>query len=477
MSEKKISKGLLIKSGFWYTVSNFMTRAMVFITMPIFTMLMSKTEYGNFSVFASWQAILLAFCGIEVYGTLNRARFDFPEKNEFDGYISSSLVLSSIFTGLIFILYIACPGIFDRFFLIERKYMFILFAYLFTYPSLAMFQAKQRVEYKYKLSATLSSILTIASSLLAVLLVTKLQDDRLLGRIVGQYGLLIIAGFCFYIYFICCSRKITVKSWKYALRIGLPLVFSYVGSQILLSSDNLVLKHMCSAEEVSYLSVTQTTSHIMLILVQTINTAWAPWFFDMLRVNETQEIKKTYRIYLWGAIVCTFGVLLIGPEIISILGGAKYNESIYILPPYILCGVFTVLTAQFVNLETYHKKSEYAAILTGIVAVLNVILNVLGVKLWGYRAVCYTTVFCQIILISLHYRITVRMGIKELLPVKHLLIALVASVALIPIALLLYQSMLIRYICIGACFIAMAVILCVKKKEILHLMNAMKTKR
>ncbi len=101
-------------------------------------------------------------------------------------------------------------------------------------------------------------------------------------------------------------------------------------------------------------------------------------------------------MYLWGTVGITFAILLIGPEVIQVLGGTAYKESIYTLPGYVLSGVFTVLTSQIVNLEVYHKKPEYAAVLTGIAAVLNVILDIVGVELWGYKAVCYATVFCQL---------------------------------------------------------------------------------
>ncbi len=471
MEDKKINKKILLKSGFWYTISNFLTRAMVFITMPIFTRLMSKAEYGDFYVFASWQAILLIICGIEVYATLNRARFDFTEPGEFDGYITSSLLLSTMLTGVVFALYLIFPHLFERFFLLDRKYMLIMFAYLFTFPALSMFQAKQRVSYEYKLSAGVAFGVSIASSLMALLLVITMTSDRLLGRILGQYGPPVIVGLCFYLYFLYRSRDVQLRYWKYALRIGLPMVFSYVGAQIMLSSDSLVLKHMCSAEEVSYLSVTQTTSHIMLIFVQTLNTAWAPWFYDMLKLGNETEIRKTYQIYLWGIVACTFAVLLIGPEIIMVLGGSKYHDSIFILPPVILCGVFTALTAQFGNLETYYKKPEYAAALTAGVAVLNVILDIIGVKLWDYRAVCYTTAFCQILLICLHYVVTGRMRIRELLPLNRMVMALLASVALIPLSLLLYQNSIVRYVCIAVVAAAVLVILLKKKNELIALVK------
>lgn len=115
MEKNQVNKMLLLKSGFWYTVSNYLTRAMVFITMPLFTRLMTKEQYGDFSVFANLQAILLVICGLESYSTINRARFDFESKSEFDEYITSSLLLSSLFTMSLFMLYLLFPNFFSNY--------------------------------------------------------------------------------------------------------------------------------------------------------------------------------------------------------------------------------------------------------------------------------------------------------------------------------------------------------------------------
>lgn len=472
MDEKHVSKKLLIKSSFWYVLSMFLTRSMAFITIPIFTRLMTKKDYGNFTVFATWQSILLIICSVDLYGTLNRARFDYPEKKDFRSYISSCLCLCTLITGTLFLAYIVFPHIFDRFFLLERRYMYIMFAYLFFVPAMNMFMTEQRINYRYKTSSALSIAATLSSPILGVALVVLMKDrDALLGRVIGQYCPYIILGIVFYAYYLCKSREISVSNWKYALRLGLPLAFSFLGSQILLSADLLVLKHMCTAEEVSYLSVTHSTSHIILILVQTLSIAWSPWLYDMLKKHCYETIKKMYNIFLWGMIFCTFGVLLVGPEVIQLLGGLKYRESIFVLPPNILCGIFTVLTAQFTNIEVYHKKPEYSAILTGGIAVVNIVLDVLGVKIWGYRAVCYTTVLCQILLIFIHYRLVQSLEAESNISKKTLFFSLAASLTLIPISLLLYQRNMIRYIFFAVVVGILVCILIIKRKECMILVR------
>ena len=183
---ESVNTKILLKSSFWYVVSNFLTRGLVFITTPIFTRLMTTKQYGNFSVFASWQSTFLIICGLEIYATLNRARFDYKEEGELDSYITSCLVLSSMITAVVLVLYLLFPEFFHRLLLLDQKYILIMFAYLFAQPVFLMFQAKQRVEYKYKLSSAISFALVVGSSLIAVALVYWLEDDRLLGRIIVQ---------------------------------------------------------------------------------------------------------------------------------------------------------------------------------------------------------------------------------------------------------------------------------------------------
>ena len=463
--------GVLIKSSFWYTVSGFFSRAAVFLTTPLFTRLLTNEQYGNFTVFASWQVILLSICGLEVYATINRARFDYTTQDELNGYITTSLLLSTIFTAVVFALYLLFPALLQRVFLIDHKYMIFMFFYLLTYPAFGMFQAKQRIEYKYKLNAAITFAIVLGSTILSVLLAVLLEEDRLWGRIIGQYGLYIIAGLVFYISFLVKSVSIKSEYLKYALRLSIPLVFTYLGSSILLSSDNLVLKHMCSAEEVSYLSITHTCAQIMLILVQLLNNAWSPWFYDKLKTQEYEEIRKTFRVYVLLVIIGTFAVISIAPEIIMVLGGKNYLEAIYIIPVNILNGIFSVLTYQLASLETYYMKPEYSAIITGCVAVINIFLDIIGVNIWGYRAVCYATLVCQVLLVSAHYFFTRKMGVAKILPFRDLCLFTIASIILIPVAFILYQGNIIRWGIIGAIAIALVMVVLVKRKEIMIILK------
>ena len=79
--------GTALKSGIWYTISDFLLRAIGLITTPIFTRLLSHEEFGLFSNFHSWQLVLNVFISFNLVATLISAKYDF--KKEFDQYVLS----------------------------------------------------------------------------------------------------------------------------------------------------------------------------------------------------------------------------------------------------------------------------------------------------------------------------------------------------------------------------------------------------
>ena len=59
------------KSAAWYTIAAFTTKAIGFVTIPIFTRIMTLEEFGLFNNYVAWQAIFLCIFVLESYLTVN----------------------------------------------------------------------------------------------------------------------------------------------------------------------------------------------------------------------------------------------------------------------------------------------------------------------------------------------------------------------------------------------------------------------
>ena len=58
------------KAGFWFLVCTVIQRSITIITTPIFTRLLSESEYGEYGVFISWMGILSCFVTMFIFSGL-----------------------------------------------------------------------------------------------------------------------------------------------------------------------------------------------------------------------------------------------------------------------------------------------------------------------------------------------------------------------------------------------------------------------
>ena len=96
----------VVKAGLWFTICNFLQKSISFITIPIFTRIMSTEEYGMYSIYSSWHSILVIFATLHLsYYVFNKGLVKFEDDR--DNFVVSVQSLSvAITVGVIFVYFI-----------------------------------------------------------------------------------------------------------------------------------------------------------------------------------------------------------------------------------------------------------------------------------------------------------------------------------------------------------------------------------
>ena len=210
-----------LKSGIWYTISNFITQAIYFLTTPIFARLLTRTEFGIYNNYISWLSIVTIIVTLNLESTLVSARFDYEK--DLDGYILSMLTLSSVNTLVWLGIVNIGRTFFTSFLDLDIVYINAMLVYLMFYPAINMFLARERFRYDYKKTALTSLLFAGGTTLVSVLLVVNL-DNRLMGRIVGIVLPTVMLGVFFVLFFIKKAKRIKLVHWKDAIPICLPYI-------------------------------------------------------------------------------------------------------------------------------------------------------------------------------------------------------------------------------------------------------------
>ena len=442
----------VFNSGIWFTISNFIVRGIGFITTPIFTRLLTKSEYGAYNNFATWMTIILIVTSLNLEASLIRARYDFEK--ELKNYVSSMMVLSALSTLIWFIVIVLFRNVFVDLFSIDFKYICCMFIYLLFYPAINLFQTMERFEYKYKWTAGISLAVALTTSLLSVVLVYRLTN-RLTGRILGYVIPIGVIGLCIIIYFVLSKSQVKIFYWKYALPFTLPFIPHLLAMNLLSGMDRLMIKQYCGSEDLAIYSLAYTCGSIITILVTSINDAFSPWLGEMLSQKNYKALNEISIPYVSVFAYCACGSVLVIPEILLLLGGKVYMDAQYVMPPVAASTILQFIYCMYVNVEQYEKKTKLMAVASVSSVIVNYILNYFFIPRFGYIAAAYTTYASYFVLMFFHMLIVNHIGRSEVYKNKIIIIlALIVSIIMFSVTFIMNNfavrySIVILYILVG----------------------------
>ena len=391
-----------VKASLWFIVCNVILKATQVITIPIYTRILPKTEYGEYTVFLSWVEIAVIFTTLDIfYNGYNVGLEKFREDR--DTYTTSMHGLCIALTTLwIIVLFPFVPYI-SGIIKMPTIQVYMLLLYMYIFPVYQFWSARKRYEYQYKSLIVVTTILSVITILLGYFFAIHFENKSngvVLAKILAE---LIIA-----IPLLLVSLK-GIKNiynkyyWKYALKFNIPLVPHYLSTMILNHSDRVMISTICGKADAGIYSVTYSVAMLMTIVQNAISSSIIPWMNRRLRKKQFSGIAKTSTIIILIEAFLNLAVLIVSPEVVRIISTEEYYDAVYIIPP-ITFGVFlTGVYGLFVVVEFYFGYNKIAAIASTIAAISNVILNYIFIRLFGYMAAGYTTFASYLLLVIMHY--------------------------------------------------------------------------
>lgn len=442
---EKLKSSSLVKSSFWYTIGNFFIKGITFITIPIFTNIMTVEEYGLVNNYTAIASIFSLFVGLSLNSAVNNANFEFKE--DIKGFMSSTLFLSTLSFTTFLILGNAYFFYQDSFFelsqiifnlMIFQSYGNFLINFLSAYFTI-------NVQYfKFLSLSILSTFLNIGISL--AMMFTLFEKNRYVGRVVGSSGAFILIGLLIYFAIMFRGKTLFNKEyWNFSLKIAIPLIPHALSNVLLSQFDRIMVNSYSGAHDAGIYSYIYNLSVVLSVVWASTNNAWVPWFFGEMEKKDYKKIKKTsnYYMLLFGAITLISMLLLI--DIAKLMAPEEYLVGIPLIIPILLGYFFQFLYSLPVNVEFYEKKTGYIAIGTIASALINVVLNIIFIPKYGYIAAGYTTVVAYFFLFNFHYILAKRIIGKQLFDTKMIVTVTTVIVTLSFVMFFLTDYVILRY--------------------------------
>jgi O-antigen/teichoic acid export membrane protein len=464
---------IVVKASLAYVLVGFIQKGISLISGPIFTRILSQTDYGLFSAYNSWYELIgvIAMLSLSA-GVYNNGLLEFEDDR--DAFTFSLLILSNVSTVIVLI----C-GLIRKDYTVEiiglpQNLLLIMVISYFFSPALIFWTTRQRYEYKY----IKPCIVTVASTVIAVgfsIVITSIsaESEKLFNKVWSEKGILLIFWVTAYVYIAYKAKfKLKIEYWKYALKFNLPLIPHYLSNYILNSIDRVMILNLVDSVSAAIYSVAYSAAFLIQIFWQSVNSAILPITYESIKNNQENDIESRTLPFLaiYGGL-CVF-VAFIAPELMAFLAPESYHEGIYLIPIMVMGVFLTGLYCLFANVEFYYKSTKFIALNSILSATLNIILNYFFIIKFGYMAAAYTTVLSYLLQTILHY-INYRRVSRRIYDEKKILFVTFAVFGGCILCIPLYTHTIVRYVIL----VVIVILVFVNRNKLINIYKNLKNEK
>ncbi|MAO32590.1 MAG: hypothetical protein CL824_03705 [Crocinitomicaceae bacterium] len=365
----------VVQNSFLYSFSSIILRASSIIFFPLFSLYLTKADYGILSISQSIYIILVLLAGLELNKALTR--FIFNKNNhkqaQDNKLIYTSLSISFSF-GCLIVLFMTFIG---QYFLGPILKDISYYPYVFVYTlciPLNTVVDTCRVYLKARHKGVQVFILDTSfysfNILLNLFFIIILKWD-VLGLIFGTFLniviFLIILIFVFYRKFsFSFDRSIALKFLKYST----PLIPYAILNILFESIDKFSLNANLGSEKSGIYYLALTFAAIFSAVKESVINALTPWIFENIENKNELYLRNVFNVIFVGLGIIAVGIAWFSKEVLIILSSNPefVQASFYI--PFAVMSLYFIFLGQLFNIKSFYfaKKNHFLfmATLTGI---------------------------------------------------------------------------------------------------------------
>lgn len=448
ITEKWKNIPITLKVSAAYTVCSICQKCLSFITLPLFTRLLTTEQYGQYTIYSSWSSILMIFLTLNLaYGSFQTAMIKYDNKRS--EYINSIQGICLFLSFCFLIIYFPLKKYWNILFELPTILILLMISEIIFTTATQLWMGKMRFEYKYKSVVAVTLLISVLSPFLAYILVCSFEEKGY-ARIFGYSLINILVGFFIFINNCKQGKKFYYKEfWKFAFRFNVPLLVYYLSQVIFNQSDRIMISHMVGTSEAAIYSVAYNVAMLLSFILNAINDTYVPWLYGILksnRENENKNISFILSILISLMILC---VIWYAPEIIRIMAGSKYNNAIYVVAPVAMSLLLLYYSQLFINIEFYYEEKKMLVYGSILAAILNIVLNYILIPIFGFIIAGYTTLTSYMVFSIANYYamrkcLKYNAVLNDLYDYKSLLLVLVLFIIFGFIGVFLYNYLEIR---------------------------------
>ncbi len=400
-SLKKVASNSLL-----YTASSILLRASSIIFFPIFSLYLTKADYGVLSITQTIGTFATVFAGLELTRSLTRFIFNAVSENKV--YNSGHLIYTTLITSILFSIIIIGILSFSGSYLLKSIlkdipfYPFVFFFLLSIPFSLIINTCKTYLKATHQgmkvfiLDMSFSGF-SIFLNLLFVSFFKMNVMGIIAGTLVSSVIFSIILFFSFYRKFnFGFDKNIFFAATKYAF----PLLPYLITGMVLESVDKFFLNSKFGSELSGIYYIAITFAYIFSAGKEAVINAFTPWMFKSINTEKEATISRTITYIFFVAGIFAVAISWFSKEALTILSSNTDFIIAYRYIPFTVLGMYIIFLGQLYNIKTYFF-SKYMKYLTAT-TLLGIVVDVIACYFLVEKMGIYGAVISIILAYSAH---------------------------------------------------------------------------
>jgi O-antigen/teichoic acid export membrane protein len=397
----------LIRLSAIYGLGTLSTKLAGFVLIPLYTRSFSVSQYGILGLLEVSAAVVISFFGFSLYSGFFRWYWD---KSAEDKKESLFFTVTAFQIGIVIVTYFAAlPFLksFSQLILDSPDYAYLLRVMLISSLMqivLLMPNTLLRLQEKPWLF-TLANVLQLVFSLLVTVYFIVYRHAGIEGIYYGQ-----IAGS---IAFASVLVRYTIRNMVFRFETALlgeilvycyPLFMSGVALVILNVTDRYSIKVLGNMADVGLYSYGfKLANTLNVFLITSVNFAIQPMIYRMMNAPDNKRFyAKLLTYYTYGTMIFALAMMVFGMEITKLFARrVEYFDAWYIFPFIIYSIVFGMMKDVATTGLSISKKTKVIAATVIITAVLNLILNIVLIRLFGNQGAALSKMLSMMVFFAL----------------------------------------------------------------------------
>lgn len=403
-------KRVLLNSGL-YTFSNLLIKAIGFLLLPIYTLFLTPEDYGVVNLITSFNSVATYIIAFSLYAAVVRFYTDYKDDEELLKTFYGTVIVFVFGSGIVFVTisFILKNYLIEWFFkgidfypAVVVGLLTLLFVCLHTVHQCIL----QGMQHGKKLTIINLTVfgLTVGFTIYFIAILKLGAVGVLLASLVINIG--------YFIYMLIDLRinnliavTFDYKTIKAALRYSIPLLPHNLSTHIASFAARIFINNKNSLSVVGLYSVANQFGNIIDTVQASVNAAFAPWFYDVLKnggIKGRAEAVNLSKLLLLFYSYIYMGIGLFSQEVIMLMTTERYVMAWTVIPILVLAYSVKSLYYFYVNILFYYKEAAqklFIATITG--SLFDVILAFILVPYYGMYGAALAFLIAKIVVVSI----------------------------------------------------------------------------